>query len=61
MKEKQFYPVCGECGSDQVTVEGQLAWSKKDQDWALCETYSEEESICGDCHNMGPVVWKEIR
>lgn len=41
-------PVCGVCGSDDITLDGFATWNTEKQEWVLSQTY-EDNFWCNKC------------
>lgn len=56
---KRITYVCGECGSNNVFVDGWAAWDADKQEWVLDHVSTTE--FCEDCYGETAFVEVELR
>jgi len=56
MSETREYPVCSECGSDDVKVDAFAEWDVERQKWVLSDVFDNE--FCCDCDGETHLRWE---
>ena len=58
MSIKKKYPVCGRCGSPNISADAAARWDHEKQDWTITNVFDKGHS-CDDCGGECRIEWEE--